>query len=218
MAEQLPPRHDGGPGGQRRGAAAHPGESEQSTDDDRTGAPLDGWAAELRADAASQLRRREHWLRRQAADDVSVAGVLLDHAERGTSVAVTTLGGVRHVGRVSGSSTEVVVLECERTRVLVAIDAVATVQTVPGPVGGTSDPVGHRTARDHTTLADLLSHLVEGEVDVTLGLRGGDKVAGRLVSVGRDVALVRPSDRGPLVYARLSSVSDASFPASTRSG
>ncbi|QGG95646.1 hypothetical protein [Actinomarinicola tropica] len=218
MAEHLPPRHDGGPGGQRRGAAAHPSEqSEQSTGVDAD-APVDGWAAELRADAASQLRRREHWLRRQAADDATLAGVLVDHAEQGTTIAVTTLGGSRHVGRVSGASTEVVVLECERTRALVAIDAVATVQAVPGASGRQGDPIGHRAGRDHTTLADLLSHLVDGDVDVALGLRGGGTVAGRLVAVGQDLALVRPPDRGPLVYARLSSVADASFPASTSSG
>ena len=187
-------------------------------DGDDPGAPLDDWVGRLRADAASQLRRREHWLRRQAADDASLSGVLLDHAEQGSRVALTTVAGRRHVGRVRGAGAEVVVLEVGGARVMVAIDAVATVQASGDGERPAVSPVGHRVGDDPTTLADLLSHEVADRPDVTLVTRGGHVVVGSLESVGRDVVLVRPADRSPMVYAPLSSISEASLPLATRSG
>jgi hypothetical protein len=171
----------------------------------------------VRTDAASERRRRESWLRRQAADDASLVGVLVDLAENGHVVRVTTDGGGRHQGRLRGAGRGVVVLDCGRTRVFVAADAVTTVQAVPGERRVVS-PVGHRVSDDLATIADLLSHEVDGEVEVTLVTRSGQVVSGELVSVGRDVVMVRPDRRTPMVYARLDSLSEAVLPLSTRSG
>lgn len=215
VADQWSPRHGGGPGGDRRG------EADDGTDvdaNDRPDASVDEWAHRLRGDAAAQLRRREAWLRRQAADDASLSGVLVDHAENGSLVALTTQAGSRHLGRVRGAGAEVVVLEVGRTRVVVTIDTVATVQAVREEERRTVSPVGHRVGDDGTTLAHLLSHAVADRPEVTLVMRSGQVVAGELEAVGRDVAIVRPPDRSPAIYARLSSVSEASLPASTRSG
>jgi hypothetical protein len=162
-------------------------------------------------------RRREHWLRRQAADDASLTGVLVDLAEQGHLVRVTTSGGGRHLGRVVGAGAAVVVMESGMHRILVAVDAVTTVQAAPGEHDVTS-PVGHRVGDDPTTLADLLSHAVGDGAEVTLTMRSGQVVTGELVSVGHDVVLVRPDRRTPVIYARLESVSEAALPLSTRSG
>lgn len=215
VADQWSPRHGGGPGGERRG------EAEDGTDvhpDGGAGASVDDWAHRLRSDAAAQLRRREAWLRRQAADDASLGGVLVDLAENGSLVALTTQAGTRHLGRVRGAGAEVVVLEVGSTQVVVTVDSVTTVQAVPEEQRRTVSPVGHRVGADGTTLADLLSHAVGDRAEVTLVMRGGQVVSGALEAVGRDVAIVRPPDRAPAIYARLSSVSEASLPASTRSG
>ena len=156
-------------------------------------------------------------MRRQAADDASLAGVLVDLAENGHQVRVTTEGGGTHQGRVRGAGRGVVVLDCGRTRALVAVDAITTVQAVPGEHDVIS-PVGHRINDDPTSLGELLSHAVGDGAEVTLVTRSGQVVSGELASVGRDVVMVRPDRRAPLVYARLESLSEALLPLSTRSG
>lgn len=216
MADHWSPRHGGGPDAERRGAAEDG--TERRSAEGEPGAPVDEWVAHLRVDAAAQLRRRHAWLQRQAADDASLGGVLVDHAENGTLVALTTATGRRHLGRVRGAGSEVVILEVGASRVLVTLDAVATVQRVDGGDHRGPDPIGHRVGDDPTTLGDLLSHAVADRPDISLVMRGGQVVAGSLEAVGRDVAMVRPLDRSPVVYARLSSVSEASLPLSTSSG
>ncbi|MBK5223046.1 MAG: hypothetical protein JJE52_09250 [Acidimicrobiia bacterium] len=207
-------RHGREPYGERRG------------DDDSTteispappgfGDGTERWASQLRIEAASQLRRREHWLRRQAADDATMCGVLVDHAERRSVITLTTVGGGRHTGIAVGAGAEVVVLHAGSTRIIVAIDAVATVQATDighAPV----NPVGHRVGDDPTTMADLLSHAVDDRPEITLVTRGGGAVEGELRAIGRDLVMVRP-ERGALVYVRLASVSEAVLAVSTRSG
>lgn len=221
VAEASLPRPDGGPSGGRWDEARRTG----GDDDAAATAPADArwedWVGEIRADAARDHRRREHWLRRQAADDASLTGVLVDLAEQGHLVRVTTTGGGRHLGRVRGAGAEVVVLESGRHRVVIAADAVSTVQAAPGEQTVTS-PTGHRVGDDPTTLGDLLSHAVGDAEEVTLVTRTGQVLVGELVAVGRDVVMVRPDRRTPVVYARLESLSEAllplSAPLSTRSG
>lgn len=179
---------------------------------------IDTWAEQLRVDAAAQLRRRERWLARQAADDVSLAGMLVDHAEHGTTVAVGTLAGSRHVGRVLGAGRDLLVLTGPNGRVLVDVAAITSVQAVSADRTARPDPVGHRSGADHTTLADVLALAVAERPDVTLVTRSGQYSCGELVSVGRDVVLLRPPDGAALIYAPVSSLSEAVLAASTGSG
>jgi hypothetical protein len=184
-----------------------------------TGEPgIDHWADQLRSDAAAQLRRREHWLRRQAAEDASVAGVLVDHAEHGSTLAITTRSGNRHVGRVRGAGSELVTLELTGARVVIELDAIDTIRALPGSDHRAPTPVGHRSRADDTSMAEVLALAGDGRTDVTLVTRSGECVAGELVAVGRDLAMVRPPEDGPLVYVPVASVSEALLPASTGSG
>jgi len=218
VADPWTPRPGSGAPGEWRDAARRTegGESAPEWHAPRLD-PVEEWASEIRTDAATQRRRRENWLRRQAADDASLVGVLVDLAEQGHLVRIATVGGGSHQGRLRGAGSQVLVLECGRTRVLVAVDAVTTVQAVPGDDDVIS-PVGHRVDDDPTTLSDLLSHSVDDGVEVTLVTRGGQVVSGEVASVGRDVVLVRPDRRTPLVYVVLDSLSEAVLPLSTRSG
>nr|MBA3268429.1 hypothetical protein [Acidimicrobiia bacterium] len=56
---------------------------------------VERWAAEARARDAADARLRERGLRRQAEDEAVFVGLLVDLAERGVGVLVTTSGG-RH--------------------------------------------------------------------------------------------------------------------------
>ena len=51
-------------------------------------ARLERWAAEARVDEAARTRSRERWLRRQAEESGTLAGVLADLLEAGRAVVV----------------------------------------------------------------------------------------------------------------------------------
>ncbi|MGH9005512.1 MAG: hypothetical protein ACRDYV_20495, partial [Acidimicrobiia bacterium] len=53
-------------------------------------ARLQRWATEARVDEAARRRSREWWLRRQAEEGATLAGVLADLLEAGTAVTVHT--------------------------------------------------------------------------------------------------------------------------------
>lgn len=217
MAEASTPRPERGPGGERRGGAPR---TERAATPGASGAAFDGLLDDLRAADASAQRRREGWLRRQAADDASVVGTLLSLAERRAVVALTTASGNRHVGRLRGAGSDLVLVDVHGGCVAVDLAAVdgfhAHHEGDPGQ--GDIVPVGHRRSRDHTTLLDVLGLLVADRAVVTLVTRAGRHTTGELVGVGSDVVMVRPAGGGPVVYTPVASLSEALLPASTGSG
>lgn len=216
MADDTTPRQASGPNGERRGEAHQPTGGSPDQADDL--ARVDDWAGQLRSDAAAQLRRREHWLRRQAAEDATVAGVLVDHAEQDSTLAITTRSGNRHVGRLRGAGAALVIIEVVGARVAIELEDIDTFQALPNSKRRTLDPMGHRSRAEATTMTEVLSQVVDDRPEVTLVTRSGEHVAGELVAVGRDVLMVRPPDRGALIYLPVASVSEALLPASTGSG
>lgn len=216
MAEPAAPRHGWDPHGDRRGGAHLRTGGAPGTRDDLS--RVDDWADQLRTEAASQLRRREQWLRRQAAEDTCVAGVLVDHAEHGSTLAITTRSGNRHVGQVRGAGAELVTLDITGACVVIELDGIETIRAMPGTANRPVDPMGHRSRADDTTMADVLGSAVAARPDVTLVTRSGEHVSGELMAVGRDLAMVRPPEQGPLIYVPVASVSEALLPASTGSG
>ena len=62
-------------------------------------ARLERWAAEARVDAAAEARAREQWLRRQAEEEGSLAGVLADLADGGCRCGCTSGAAGRSPGR-----------------------------------------------------------------------------------------------------------------------
>ena len=179
---------------------------------------LDDWADQARAQVAAQQRRREAWLRRQASEDASVVGVLIGHAEQGSTLAVTTCTGGRHVGQVRGSGSNLVTIDVTGARVAIALDCIDTIAALPGGAGEAVHPVGHRAGADPITMGDLLGLAVAERPDVMLVCRSGQQVCGELVAVGRDMAMARPPDHSPVVYVPLASVSEALLAPSTGSG
>jgi hypothetical protein len=165
---------------------------------------LDRWLAESRVDAAVTSRRKERWLAQQAGEEASVAGVLRDLGERGTTVVVSTVAERRHRGRVRAVGDDFAILDTEQGEVVVRLAAVSAVR-VPGDGAVTGD----RADRLTVTLADVLPTMAADRPRVTAVTRSGEQVHGELRSAGRDVAMLRldgsPSD---LAYLPLGSVAE----------
>jgi hypothetical protein len=89
---------------------------------------IDRWVAEGRVDEAARRRARERWLRHQAEEDATVAGVLADVAERGAPVTVHARGGRRHRGEVRALGRDFVAIRSATADVVVALAAVTSVR------------------------------------------------------------------------------------------
>jgi hypothetical protein len=156
-------------------------------------ARIDRWAADARVDEAARLRARERWLRRQAQEEGTLAGVLADVAERGAPVAVHVRGGRRHRGAVRAVGADFVALRSARADVIVALAAVTSVRTLPGE----SSTIGDRSIATSLRLVDVLGELAAEGASVALATAGGDDpIAGALRSVGQDVVVVRVAGAG----------------------
>ena len=151
-------------------------------------ARIDRWAADARVDEAARLRARERWLRHQAEEEGSLAGVLTDVAERGAPVALHVRGGRRHRGEVRALGSDFVALRSADTDVIVALAAVTSLRTLPGEAA----TIGDRSIATSLSLVDVLTGLAAERAAVLLVLAGGDDaVAGAIGSVGQDVVTVR---------------------------
>lgn len=180
---------------------------------------IERWVADARAEEAAGERVRERWLRQQAEEGGSFAGVLVDLAERGATVTVTVAEGARrHLGRIVAVGSDFVALRGDSGRlVLLALAAVARVRPAPPERRVAGDarpgPEGPEGAdgRAEVALVDVLAQAVEGRPRLSLYL-GDDHLLGELRSVGADVLAVSVDAQfSGLAYARLASVSEISF-------
>ncbi|MDQ4070303.1 MAG: hypothetical protein M3203_12665 [Actinomycetota bacterium] len=174
---------------------------------------LERWAADARAREAADARVRERWLRAQAEEEASLAGVLLALAERRATVVASTVSGRRHRGVVTGVGMDFAVLETGAgTTTLVVLAAVADVRVVEG--GPSSRPAtGDGAACDlGVRLADVLAQAAGPRPRISVQA-GPASVVGDLRAVGSDVLTLR-TDAPAVVYVGLASVSEISFLAS----
>lgn len=156
---------------------------------------IDRWAADARVDEAARLRARERWLRHQAEEEGSLAGVLADVADRGASVALHVRGGRRHRGEVAALGSDFVALRSAGTDVIVALAAVTSVRTLPGE----ASTIGDRSIATSHRLVDVLAGLAAERAPVLLVLADGDEaVAGALRSVGQDIVGIRVAGGAPV--------------------
>jgi len=173
---------------------------------------IERWVADARADEAAGERVRERWLRQQAEEGGTFAGVLVDLAERGATVTVTVTGGRRHLGRIVAVGADFVGLRGDSGRlVLLALGAVARVRPAPPVRRVAGEPRPGPEAAAGVTLVDVLAQAVDGRPRVSMYL-GDDHLVGELRSVGADVLAVSVDGQiSGLAYARLASVSEMSF-------
>lgn len=173
---------------------------------------IERWVAEARAADAVDSRVRERWLRIQAAESSTWAGVLVTLAEAATPVAVTTSAGRCHAGLVATVGDDFVAVGRAEERVtLIAMAAVASVVPTGSeratPVGGERHP----SSSAPVTLLGVLERAV-GDRPRLMLTAGDTRVTGQLVAVGIDVVTVRTDAQPPgWAYVSLASVSEASF-------
>lgn len=166
----------------------------------------DAWAAEQRADAAIAGRSRSRWLARQAAEEATFAGVLVDLAERGDEVVVRTRAGRSHRGRLTLVSEALVVIETASARVAVPFDRMGAVRR---DGASTEGPTGDRRPIGGPALGTWLAALVGDRPIVALSLDGdSEPLRGELLAVGVDVVTLRLGARATTVHVRLQSVSE----------
>jgi hypothetical protein len=189
-------------------SADHPGEPATAAGmlGEGLAARIDRWAAEARVDEAARRRAREHWLRHQAEEEASLAGVLANVAERGIPVAVHVRGGRRHRGEVRAVGRDFVALRSATTETMVALDAIVSLQTRPGE----APTVGDRPITTALRLSDVLAELAGERSSALLVMADGDDtVAGIIRSVGTDVVVVRLAGDAPgTAYVPLGAIAE----------
>jgi hypothetical protein len=142
---------------------------------------LAGWSADERVREAARSRARRGSLGRQAAEAATLAGVLLDLAERRAEVTITTVGG-RHAGQLVAAATGVcLVRTAAREAALIALPAVTHITT------GQVLAIGERTPPLELDLPGALAALAADRPSVRLELLGGERVEGVLDTVGIDL-------------------------------
>ena len=186
-----------------------PGAASQPTP---TTIDLHDWIGRLVTDHAAQGRARGYWLRRQAEEEGTFAGVLADLSERGRSVIVHLHNGRRHRGRITGLGSDFVGIEAGGAgRVMMRLDAIASVRTTTD----TSSALGDRIVKGDLSMTEALLLLAEDRCRVLLvGPNSADAVSGELRAVGRDVATVRLDGDGGTAYVALTWVAEVSLPES----
>jgi hypothetical protein len=176
----------------------------------RLAARLDAWLADARIKGSADARARERWLQDAAEADATFAGVLLDLAERGTSVAVSTTGGRRHHGSIDVIGADFASVRTARgVEVLVALAGITAVRTAP-----LVDPtLGERVVTTELRLAEVLAELTAERTHVLLETseRRGS-VGGALRAVGYDVVTVRTDGEPPAIaYVRLAAITEVTL-------
>ena len=147
---------------------------------------LQRWIADGRIDEAARARARQHWLERQAAEEATLFGVLVDLAERGRPVTVTTSATRRVVGPVVAVGADFAILCDPRLGdVFVPMERLAVVRPAPGD----ALPTGDRPAGITLTLGAALMELAADRPDV-IAATAGEHIRGDMVSVGADLLTI----------------------------
>ncbi|HEY6531596.1 MAG TPA: hypothetical protein VIY72_04795 [Acidimicrobiales bacterium] len=164
---------------------------------------LDRWLGDVRSDQAARSRARVGALRAHAAEDATLVGVLADLAERRATAVVTTTQGRRHRVEVWAVGPDAVVFCAGHDEWLVVrLTCVASVRLVGG------DPVhGEGSMTMTASFGRILARAAEPGDRLRLVL-GGEVVAGEVVSISAEVAVLR-LDSTDLSYVALGAVEEA---------
>ena len=164
---------------------------------------LSRWLADARVDAAVASRARASWLRQQLEDEATLAGVLLDLAERGRPVSIHSRGDRRLRGTVRAVAEDFCALRTsDSADLLVVYTAILAVR----PTGDAAVVSGGRPAALDMTMVDALAALLPDRPRVLVGHPDGSGTAGELRSVGRDVLVLRPDGEARAIYVPLTAV------------
>jgi hypothetical protein len=167
--------------------------------------PIDAELANAKVDAAAAERRRRRRERDLGGTEATCRGLLAGLRQAGdTAVFVTTSGRISASVVVVGDDC-VQLDEVRGNVVTVRLDDLVAVEAPSSSsTGATADP----DPPSPMHLSDVVAGYVDTALDVTLVVRGGGRLDGRVRSCGVDVAVVRPSGAGPATYVALDSVNE----------
>jgi hypothetical protein len=162
------------------------------------------WAADEETARVAQSRSRARWLRQQAADSATLAGVLLDLAER-RAVVIVEAAARTHTGRLVTVSTGLCVLEeIDDPAHHLALIALPAITMLVPPV----QALGDRVPDLRLDLAAALAGLASDRPTVSLELEGGKRATGVLESVGVDIVTLRiDGPAGVVVHLAINAIS-----------
>lgn len=178
---------------------------EPSGGDDPTGGIAEDllrWAAAARADDAGRSRAKGRWLRRQAQEEATFAGLLVDLAERRAAVVVRTVAGRMHRGQVAAVGADFALLRSIQDRpILLPLVAVSTVRPAgvgdDGRNGGDGPASGRRRTTVDLLLAEALEALAGDRCRIAVAAAGDrDVIGGELEAIGDDVLTIRLDGAG----------------------
>ena len=150
-------------------------------------AALSRWVAEGSADQAARSRARQRWLERQAQEEATLIGSIIDLAERGQAITITTTAGGRHTGAVVAVGSDFAIIHESRFGdIVIRHDAIAFVRPFPGD----NTPTGDRPLDINLALADALVELSAERPRVQIAT-GGEELVGELRSAGYNVLMLR---------------------------
>lgn len=184
------------------------GTSSAGGGDDGLDAELRRFTDDARASASADARRREASLRRQAAEEGTMAGVLLDLAERDQLVSLVTVAGRTLRGLIRTVGVDFVGLRGPAGEgSLVPMASITAVRTEPdaGP------SVGDRVVEVDSPLRGVLADLATQRPWVAVHTRAADSMSGQLSGVGRDVLSVR-GENANTIYVPLTAIADIVLP------
>jgi hypothetical protein len=143
---------------------------------------------EARADEAARARSRERWLRQQTTEQATLAGTLVELAERGCPVTVRIANGRVHSGTIIAVGTDFGLVRAGVDAYL-ALDGIAWIRPTDPDV---PPATGERAAALDLTMVELLHRVAPERPRVLLSLRGDpEPVTGQLIAVGVDVLTLR---------------------------
>jgi hypothetical protein len=175
-------------------------------DGERLLSEITRFLADQRVQDAVEARTRQRWLRQMASEDGTFSGVLVDLAEQGRVVVISTTSGRRHRGRVRGVGTDFCVVETEIGLVLLARNSIAAVRLqadrrLPIPVGDRDPVLG-------ADLATTLAGLVGDRLRVQVVTAGGDALAGALQTVNIDALTLRLDGEADAAYVPIAVIAE----------
>ncbi len=153
-------------------------------------------------------RSRERALRRAAEEGATLAGLLVDLVERGSSVVMHTVTGRRHSGTLVALGTDYCVVHtASGADPHLRLDALASVR--PGRDQRHAPPAGDRRPVLDRLLVEVLGRLVDERPRLVLVSRGGAQVAGELRSVGADVVTLALDAGRDLCFVATATITEA---------
>lgn len=171
---------------------------------------------EERTLAAHERRRRALNLQRQAQEEATLKGALVDLGEKRVPVTIKTGAGTTQVGIIIAVGHDFVSLRTrDGAQTLCVLSELCAIRTNSGAQHVPA--AGGRGETHDLYLRELLDKATEEEAWVALTMNTGEVISGNLFALGADVVTLRVEDDGSgITYVSLSRVAEVRFFSASR--